>query len=113
MLDRKSWTNNEISMLKQLYIEDTAFDEIRNAFPTRTANAIRQKASRLGLRRPVIKSSLIDSQSTIRGSANGDDEVYLFKCIDCGNWIQVNISNNTENHTILCPQCFSVSKYII
>jgi len=75
MLDRR-WTNNEISTLKQMYIADTAFEEIRDAFPARTINAIRQKASRLGLRRPVIKSSLFDSQSSIKCSVNGNDEVY-------------------------------------
>jgi len=112
MLDRR-WTNNEISTLKQMYIADTAFEEIRDAFPARTINAIRQKASRLGLRRPVIKSSLFDSQSSIKCSVNGNDEVYLFKCIDCGNWIQVNINNEEENQTINCPRCQSISKFII
>lgn len=111
MLDKR-WTNSEISTLKKMYIADTAFEEIREAFPLRTVNAIRQKASRLGLRRPVIKSSLIDSQSSIKCSANGSDEVYLFKCIDCGHWIQVNISSEKDNQTIHCPRCHSVSKFI-
>ena len=112
MMERRSWTNNEILTLKQLYIADAAFEEIRNAFPERTINAIRQKASRLGLRRPVIKSSLFHSQSSIKCSVNGTDNIYLFKCVECGNWTQVNISDDKENQTIRCPQCSSISKYI-
>ena len=107
------WTDIEIGRLKEMYVTGSGFEEILKAFPQRSQNAIRQKASRLGLKRPVVKSKLIDAQSLIRCRENGNDNVYLFKCAECGGWIKVNMNNGGETYNIQCPSCSSVCKYII
>ena len=43
-------------MLRFMYLAGTSFDEIGEAFPERSPNAIRLKASRLGLKRPSTVS---------------------------------------------------------
>jgi hypothetical protein len=113
MLDRRLWTDEEMDMLRVLYISGRGFDEIDTAFPERSANAIRQKASRLGVKRPVVSHSLCESKSVLRCSdGNGGDDAFLFKCGDCGNWIHVDSPDQHENQAVVCPQCKAVSRYV-
>jgi hypothetical protein len=113
MLERRFWTDEEMDMLRVLYISGRSFDEINAAFPERSANAIRQKASRLGVKRPVVSNSLCESKSVLRCSnGKGGDDVFLFKCGDCGNWIHVDTSDQHENQTVVCSQCKSVCRYV-
>ena len=113
MLDRRLWTDEEMDMLRVLYISRRGFDEIDTAFPERSANAIRQKASRLGVKRPVVSHSLCESKSVLRCSdGNGGDDAFLFKCGDCGNWIHVDSPDQHENQAVVCPQCKAVSRYV-
>jgi DNA-directed RNA polymerase subunit RPC12/RpoP len=113
MLGRRLWTEEEVGKLRSFYVSGRPFEEIDSAFPNRTANAIRQKASRLGLRRPTASHSLLDSQAVIRCSdGNGDEWEYLFKCSVCGSWIHVNLTEEDEDRTIICRKCHAVLKYV-
>jgi hypothetical protein len=108
---RRNWTDEEIEKLRDLYISQSQFDEITKALPQRSSNAIRQKASRLGFKRPEVISKFIDSQMLIKCTENGDDEVHLVKCSECDNWIKVTFAS-IDTNTIRCPHCNSVCKYI-
>lgn len=111
MSRKRLWTEEEIKKLELLYISEGTFEEIVSAFPKRSANAIRQKASRLGLRRPTISPSLFNSQTVLRCS-NGNEEAeeYLFKCSGCGSWVHMN--SYDENRVIVCRQCQTIYKYV-
>jgi hypothetical protein len=54
------WTNEEIELLKKIYSKETL--EIKKTFPNRTYNAIKQKASKLGLKRKFWEKKLINFQ---------------------------------------------------
>jgi hypothetical protein len=113
MLERRLWTEEEVRRLKHLYLSGRPFEEVAGAFPKRTTNAIRQKASRLGLRRPPVSHSLLLPQSVLRCSdGNGEDDDYLFKCGACGSWIHVSLIDDVDDRTIVCRKCQTVSKYV-
>lgn len=112
MLGRRLWTEEEVRRLKLLYTSGTAFEEIASSLQKRSANAIRQKASRLGLKRPPVSHLLLESQPVLRCSnGNGGDE-YLFKCSGCGSWIHVNVREEDDDSTIICRQCSTICKYV-
>jgi hypothetical protein len=48
------WTNNEIETLKTLFPSNLPLEEIQKHFPKRSINAIKHKASALGLKRPPL-----------------------------------------------------------
>lgn len=109
----RPWSEEEEERLRLLYPSGRAFEEVAKAFPRRSANAIRQKASRLGLRRITFAHTILDTQTVLRCSnGDGGDEEYLFKCVECGNWMHVNLPDDAENKTIVCSQCRSVCKYV-
>ena len=99
------WTENEIERLKWLYPSDRPFEEIVEAFPERTSNAIRIKASRLGLRRPTIPSSFGSSTILLCSEGNEVSKGYLFRCGECSNWIQVNGEDDAKGDVIVCGNC--------
>jgi len=102
------WTEAEIRRLGILYPSEKLFDEIVEAFPDRTSNAIRMKASRLGLRR-LTPSSVGRSQGILLFSdGNGDYSSYLLKCSNCSSWIQVNGDDETDGSSVaVCDKCGS------
>jgi hypothetical protein len=52
----KGWTANEEEKLERLYPDPhITFEEITKALPGRSPNAIRLRANRLGLKRPVLE----------------------------------------------------------
>lgn len=108
------WTEEEIGRLRRLYPSERSFDEIVEAFPNRTSNAIRVKASRLDLRRPTLPSSVCQSQTILLCSAGGGEyKGYLFRCSDCGSWIQVNDEEETDGGSIVvCGNCGS-TRYLV
>jgi hypothetical protein len=107
------WTDKEINRLKLLYESVSLFDEVTKAFPHRTSNAIRLKASRLGLRRPIVTSLLCESQTVLLCSnIKKNKDEYLFKCGGCGKWILVDLDNNAIDKTIVCPECSDVCIFI-
>lgn len=100
------WTEEEIQRLKRLYPSDTSFEEIVEAFPNRTSNALRLKASRLGLRRPTIPSSgFLPSTILLCSEGDGGSKGYLFRCGECNNWIQVNGDDDEAGSVIVCGDC--------
>ncbi len=112
MLGRRLWTEEEVGKLKLLYTSGRAFEEIASSLPKRSDSAIRQKASRLGLKRPPVSHILLESQPVLRCSnGNGGDE-YLFKCGSCGSWIHVNVNEEDDDRTIVCRQCSTICKYV-
>jgi hypothetical protein len=114
MSGRSLWTEDETKKLRFLYISGTSFDEIENEFPARSSNAIRQKASRLGLRRPPMFASMSSFQNVLRISDGvGGLEDFLFKCGECGSWIHANLNGETDNRTIVCRQCQTVLRYVV
>jgi DNA-directed RNA polymerase subunit RPC12/RpoP len=107
------WTEKEVSRLRILYESLGSFEEVAKAFPSRTANAIRQKASRLGLKRPLVTSPFCESQTVLQCSnGGGDSEEYLFKCGSCGKWILVDLEE-AEDKTIVCPDCTTVCVFVM
>jgi DNA-directed RNA polymerase subunit RPC12/RpoP len=109
MLKNKNWTEREMDKLRFLYISRRTFDEIIDSFPNRTANAVRIKASRMGIKRPITPSYLIKSQKILRCLNDGVEE-YLFKCNNCNNWIHVEL--NEEDKKIVCHKCNSNYRYV-
>ena len=95
----RRWTREEVERLKILYASDKPFEEIVKAFPGRSPNAIRLKASRLGLKRmrpPAEASPLI-----VKG---GETKRLLVKCGVCGHWMEV---EDADRGFILCERCGS------
>ena len=109
----RQWTEEEVAQLRHLYMSETAFEEIKVHFPKRSKDAIRQKASRLGLKRPILSHSLIDSRPVLKGTnGNGGEEEYLFKCSECGSWNHMSMDDDTYERMIVCKQCSSVCKFV-
>jgi DNA-directed RNA polymerase subunit RPC12/RpoP len=109
----RQWTEKEVTQLRHLYLSEAAFDEIKVHFPKRSKDAIRQKASRLGLKRPILSHSLIDSRLVLKCSnGDGGKEEYLFKCSECGSWIHTSMDDDTNERMIVCKQCSSVCKFV-
>ena len=49
------WTPQDIKKLEELYVQpNLIFEEIMKEFPNRTEQAVRSKASRMKIRRPII-----------------------------------------------------------
>lgn len=109
----RPWTEEEEERLRLLYPSGRAFEEVARAFPRRSVNAVRQKASRLGLKRPTIARSILVNQGFLRCSnGDGGEEEYLFKCVECGNWIHVDMPDGVDDRTIICSECKAVFRYV-
>ncbi len=105
----KEWTDEEVKRLTKLYTSNKSFDEIMLEFPARTSNAVRLKASRLGLRRPNLLMNLVQNQKL--GFQSVDNELargYLIKCDECGFWIQISILEGGVYKAIRCNKCGSL-----
>lgn len=114
MSGRNPWTAEETRRLRFLYVSGTSFEDIEKELPARSSNAIRQKASRLGLRRPMMTSSMNSSQNILRISdSNGGLEDFLFKCYSCGSWIHANLNDEEKDRTIVCRKCKTVLRYVV
>ena len=111
-MDRRVWTEGEIETLRSLYLSGRAFEEVDNALPLRSPSAIRQKASRMGLKRPVVSHSLCDSRHVLKCTNGADGDGYLFKCAECGGWIHVDSDDSGEGQTVVCPTCETICKFV-
>lgn len=106
MSNSKKWTEIEIKNLKRLYISEKLLEEVMEAFPERTENAVRLKASRLGLKRPALPSALMGQSTMLHCSeGNGNSKGYIFRCCACGIWIQVDGSDEASSGLIVCESC--------
>ena len=106
------WTESEERMLRFMYISGTSFDEIGMALSKRSPNAIRLKASRLGLKRPSVSSSILESPNVLRFSDGNGDSGFFFRCSGCGSWIHAQIDDDEDVRTVECRECKTVCRYV-
>jgi hypothetical protein len=107
------WSDEEVNLLRDLYVSNKTFDEIELEFPARTGNAIRLKASRLGLRRPLIPGNLIQARPLQFKSANGDEDGYLLRCKQCDTWVQVDEDIERRASILSCGKCGSMYQVLM
>ncbi len=104
----REWTEGEIDRLKLLYPSDRSFEEIVDEFPRRSPNAVRLKASRLGLRRPTFPPKMYEAETVIRCSeVNGGNRGYILRCSGCGSWVQVVGDVDEKETSVTCDRCGS------
>ena len=104
MVKVKEWSDEEVRRLRKLYTSNKTFDEIIKKFPLRTGNAIRLKASRLGIKRPIIDNI---TQEIIFDKLIFSKEFtdYLKKCKECGSWMQIRNSPMKNKDNFTCEKC--------
>ena len=105
MVKIKEWTDEEVERLRELYTSNKTFDEISEKFPLRTDNAIRLKASRLGIKRPLIGEIIQVKPLSIKSGLNQMASGYLIKCKECGSWIQVEDDYRRNSAVVSCGKC--------
>ncbi len=105
MVKVKEWTDEEVELLRDLYTSNKTFDEIVERFPRRTENAIRLKASRLGIKRPLIGNVIHVKPLMYKSGGNGGTSGYLMKCKECGSWIQVDDNSRNRSTVLSCGKC--------
>lgn len=103
-MSRRRWSEEEINRLRSLYVTEVSTDLLSQAFPGRTLQAIRQKASRLGLRR---MASQLESPSSpiLLCRREGVSEALLLRCSNCRSWIRVDIKRASKDEKIICGSC--------
>ena len=104
----RGWSDEEVQRLSNLYTSEKLFEEILTEFPDRTSNAIRLKASRLGLRRPTISTSMIQPDRVLKCTIKDGSFGVLFKCNECGSWMQITEIENYISNTVSCHDCGSL-----
>lgn len=112
MVRVKEWSELEISKLEKYYPSSMAFDEILLELPQRTSNAVRLKASRLGLRRPLLMPEMVQA---LKVRMNGDEAEplgYIIKCKECGSWIQTDRLDEMKARAICCESCGSLYEIV-
>ena len=108
------WTDEEVARLHELYGSNRTFEEIELEFPLRTSNAIRLKASRLGIRRPLIPGNFIQAKPLIFKTGNHDgSDGFILKCNQCGSWIQVDKDIERRASILNCGQCGSMYHILV
>ena len=105
MVKVKEWTDEEVERLRELYTSNKTFDEIADMFPLRTENAIRLKASRLGIKRPYIGDVIQVKPLTFKSLSSRESQEYLLKCNDCGSWMQIDRTSQNSASVISCGTC--------
>lgn len=111
-MSRSPWSEVEERMLRFMYLAGTSFDDIGQAFPERSPNAIRLKASRLGLKRQHISSPILESPNVLRFSDGNGDSGFFFRCSGCGSWTHADIEGDDDVHTVECRECNTVCRYV-
>lgn len=109
----REWSDEEVSRLREIYGSNKTFEEIELEFPTRTSNAIRLKASRLGIKRPLIPGNLIQASPLQFKSGNGEKDGYLLKCKQCNTWIQVDDNIEKRASILSCGKCGSMYQVLM
>jgi hypothetical protein len=105
MVKVKEWTDEEVQRLRELYTSNRTFEEIVDKFPMRTENAIRLKASRLGIKRPYIGDVIQIKPATFMSGGWRDSISYLLKCKECDSWMQVEDSKQNSASVLSCGKC--------
>jgi hypothetical protein len=109
-MSKNSWTDSEKQKLRFMYVSSSPFEDIEKALPKRSANAIRLKASRLGLKRPTDSTSSLEPSNVLQFSDRNGESGLFFRCVGCGNWIK-GYTENEEASTLVCSECKSVCRY--
>jgi hypothetical protein len=105
MVKIKEWSDEEVERLRKLYTSNRTFDEIAEKFPLRTGNAIRLKASRLGIKRPII-DNVIHVKPFVYNLGDIERSIGSFmKCKECGTWIQVGENSLIKTNPLNCEKC--------
>lgn len=105
MVRIQKWTDEEVRRIRELYTSNKTFDEIAEKFPSRTDNAIRLKASRLGLKRPILGDIIQVKPLSYKSGRNEESSGYLMKCKECGSWIQVDEDAPGSTGIVSCGKC--------
>ena len=113
MVKVKEWTDEEVERLRELYTSNKTFDEIVDKFPLRTENAIRLKASRLGIKRPLIGDVIQVKPLTFKSINSRDSQGYLLKCKECGSWIQVDQRTQNSSSVLSCGKCGNLYQVLV
>lgn len=108
MVKMREWTDEEVDLLRDLYTSNKTFDEIVDKFPERTENAIRLKASRLGIKRPVIANIVHVKPLAYKSGKDSNMTGYLLKCNECGSWIQVEDEPYVASTVLSCGKCGNI-----
>jgi len=108
MVKIKEWTDDEVERLRELYTSNRTFEEIVEKFPLRSENAIRLKASKLGIKRPYIGNVTQLKPLSFKTGKRGGKTGYILKCKDCGSWMQVNEVPQKDSNVISCGKCGSL-----
>ena len=68
-----NWTDADVKFLREMYPNTLqyTFEEIMQHFPTRTPNAVRLKASRLGLEREYLPEYCPHCGESLRTETDG------------------------------------------
>ena len=112
MARAREWSQEEVNKLSNLYTSNRTFDEIMLEFPHRSSNAIRLKASRLGIKRPLLIPSLIPAEKVMICPTEEEPSGYLFRCHECGSWNRIGNLNQGEINAVYCTDCGSVFKIV-
>lgn len=104
----RDWSDEEVNKLRSLYVSNKTFEEIELEFPARTGNAIRLKASRLGLKRPLYPDNIIQARPLLFKSGNGEEDGYLLKCKHCDTWVQIDEEIERRDSILSCGNCGSM-----
>ena len=108
------WTDEEVERLHEQYGSNKTFEEIELEFPMRTSNAIRLKASRLGIRRPLTPGNFIQAKPIIFRTDNHDgSDGFVMKCKQCDSWIQVDKDIERRASILNCGQCGSMYHILV
>jgi len=111
MAKGEEWTGEELEKLKALYTSDASFEEVVDELPLRSPNAIRLKASRLGLKRPILPQRINQIRSLIF-SGDGGLRGYVFRCSECGGLVHVDEPDLEESSLVRCGSCGALSNFV-
>jgi hypothetical protein len=109
MVKNREWTDEEIKRLRELYPSNMIIDKIVENFPKRTENAIRQKASKLGIKRQYNEDFTKLKAFKFRANGDTNSKIYLINCNECGSWIQVDENSDKSQNMLGCEKCRTYS----
>ncbi len=110
MVSRRRWSEEEVQRLRSLYPSEASINRVAESLPGRSLSAIRQMASRLGLRRSLPRP-LNPPPAILVCSSGGDSEEYVIRCPHCGSWMKVPTGEGV-NGSLKCWECGYVSHLI-
>ena len=111
MVKGEEWAAEELEKLTTIYTSDASFEEVMRELSSRSPNAIRLKASRLGLKRPILPQRITQINSLIL-SGDGGLRGYVFRCSECGGLVHVDEEELEEMGLVRCGSCGALSHFV-